>query len=83
MNARELQDLLRDLLEELILARDDADDPLADLAERTGGIRQISTYDDVGMLTHDKGLVVECDDGGEFQVTIVRSRCGEREEADA
>jgi len=74
MNARELQDLLRDLLEELIFARDDEDDPLAELAERTEGIRQISTYDDVGMLTTDKGLVVECDDGSELQISIVRSK---------
>lgn len=74
MNARELQDLLRDLLEELIFARDDEDDPLADLAERTEGIRQIATYEDVGMMTTDKGFVVECDDGTEFQVSIVRSK---------
>jgi len=74
MNARELQDLLRDLLDELIFARDDEDDPLAELAERTEGIRQIATYDDVGMMTTDKGLVVECDDGSEFQVSIVRSK---------
>jgi len=74
MNARELQDLLRDLLDELIFARDDEDDPFAELAERTEGIRQIATYDDVGMMTTDKGLVVECDDGSEFQVSIVRSK---------
>lgn len=74
MNARELQDLLRDLLEELIFARDDEDDPLADLAERTEGIRQIATYEDVGMMTTDKGFVVECDDGTEFQVSIVQSK---------
>lgn len=74
MNARELQDLLRDLLEELIFARDDEDDPLADLAERTEGIRQIATYEDVGMMTTDKGFVVECDDGAEFQVSIVQSK---------
>ena len=74
MNARELQDLLRDLLEELIFARDDDGDPLAELAERTEGIRQIATYDDVGMMTTDKGFVVECDDGTEFQVSIVQSR---------
>ncbi|MCW5775753.1 MAG: hypothetical protein KIS87_04825 [Phycisphaeraceae bacterium] len=83
MNARELQDLLRDLLEELIFARGDGDGPLADLAERTAGISALRTYDDAGILTHDKGLVVECDDGGEFQVTIVRSGRGDSEEDDA
>lgn len=74
MNARELQDLLRELLEELMFARGDVDDPLADLAERTDGIRQICSYDDAGVLTTDKGLVIECDDGTEFQLTIVRSK---------
>jgi hypothetical protein len=74
MNARKLQDLLRDLLEELLIARDDADDPLADLADRTDEIRQICSFDDAGVLTTDKGLVIECDDGSEYQVTIVRSR---------
>lgn len=74
MNARELQDLLRDLLEELIFARDDGDDdPLAELAKRTTPIRSLHTYSDVGMLTSDKGLVLEMADGTEFQLTIVRS----------
>lgn len=74
MNTRELQDLLRDLLEELLLARDDKDDPLAELAEGAGGIRQICSYDDAGILTTGKGLVIECEGGTEFQVTIVRSK---------
>jgi len=74
MNARQLQDQLRDLLETLLFARNDADDPAAELAEHVAGIRHIATYDDVGMLTHDKGLVIETADGAEFQVTIVESR---------
>jgi hypothetical protein len=75
MNARELQDTLRDILEELMFARDDGDDdPLAELAERTKPIKSLHTYDDVQMLTTDKGLVIETEDGGEFQITIVRSR---------
>ncbi len=73
MNARELQDLLRDLLEEVLLARDDEDDPLAELAEGAGDIRQICTYDEAGILTTDKGLVIECEGGAEYQVTIVKS----------
>lgn len=75
MNARELQDTLRDILEELMFARDDGDDdPLAELAERTAPIKALHTYDDVQMLTHDKGLVLEMADGSEFQLTIVRSK---------
>jgi len=74
MNAHELQDQLRDLLEAVLFARNDADDPAAELAEHLAGIWQIATYDDVGMLTRDKGLVIETTDGAEFQVTIVESR---------
>ncbi len=74
MNARQLQDQLRDLLEAVMFARDDADDPVRELAEHVEGIRQIATYDDVGMITRDKGLVIEARDGSEFQVTIVQSR---------
>jgi len=74
MNARQLQDQLRDLLEAVMFARDDADDPARDLAEHVEGIRQIATFDDVGTLTRDKGLVIEARDGSEFQLTIVQSR---------
>lgn len=73
MNARALQDQIRDLLEAVLFARDDANDPAADLAEHVAGVRRIATYDDVGMLTHDKGLVIEAVDGAEFQLTIVQS----------
>ena len=65
MNARQLQGQLRDLLEAVLLARNDADDPAAELAEHVAGIRRIATYDDVGMLTRDKGLVIETADDEE------------------
>ena len=74
MSARELQDLLRDVIEELIDVREDSDDPLAELAERAEPIREIATYDDLGIMTSDHGLVVECNDDVEFQIPIVRSR---------
>lgn len=34
----------------------------------------VSTYDDDGILTYDKGLVIRLPDGSEYQLTIVRSR---------
>lgn len=37
-------------------------------------VRATSTFADVGMLTMNAGLVIELDDGSEFQLTIVRSR---------
>jgi hypothetical protein len=74
MNARQLQDQLRDLLETVLFAREDRDNPARALAEHVEGIRQIATYDDVGTMTRDKGLIIETDDGAEFQLTIVESR---------
>ena len=74
MNARQLQDQLHDLLEAALFARDDRDDPACELADHVEGIRRIATYEDVGMLTRDKGLVIETDDEAEYQLTIVQSR---------
>lgn len=37
-------------------------------------IREIRTFDEVGLLTANKGLVLTMNDGSEFQVTIVKSR---------
>lgn len=46
-------------------------------AERVECIR---TYDGVGMLTMNKGLVIGLSDGSEFQVTVVKSKGGEGEQ---
>ena len=43
------------------------------LAEQDG-IRSILTFDEAGMLTNDKGLVIRTGDGNEFQITIIQSR---------
>ena len=46
---------------------------LAELLEDTGNDTYVSTFEDVGMLTLNKGLVVRLENGAEFQVTIVQS----------
>ena len=76
MNADQLQNKLRDLFEELMYAcnDDDEDDQLSEIAERMDGIRRVSTYEEAGILTMDKGLVIECNDGTEFQLTLIRSK---------
>jgi hypothetical protein len=33
-------------------------------------VRRVRTYEEVGMLTRDAGLVVELENGTEFQLTI-------------
>ena len=35
---------------------------------------QVRTYEQAGVMTYNKGLVIELPDGSEFQLTIVRSR---------
>jgi hypothetical protein len=48
-----------------------ADEP--EFWERSG-IKSVRTYEDAGMLTHNRGLVVTLVNGSQFQVTIVKSR---------
>ena len=42
-------------------------------AGRQSGYVQVETFEGVGMMTNDRGLVLTFEDGSEFQVTIVRS----------
>ena len=37
-------------------------------------ITRVETFEEVGMLTNDAGLVVTMKDGSEFQLTVVQSR---------
>lgn len=37
-------------------------------------VRDISSYENAGIMTTDKGLVMRMEDGSEFQITIVQSR---------
>ena len=46
------------------------------------GIGSVETFRDAGILTMNEGLVVTMDDGAEFQITIVRSRRGRRDDED-
>ncbi|HRQ73998.1 MAG TPA: hypothetical protein PLU35_13310 [Phycisphaerales bacterium] len=73
MNESKIQNMLRDLLDELLDARGDDDEPIADLAVCTEGISAVRTFEDAGLLTDQRGIVVECDNGREFQISIVRS----------
>lgn len=34
----------------------------------------VRTFEDAGVMTYNKGLVIRTPDGSEFQLTIVRSR---------
>jgi len=73
MNENELQDALLQLIDAVTCMDDDMRDDAGlehDLAE----VKKVRTYDDVGMLTKNTGLVITTADGSEFQLTIVQSR---------
>lgn len=67
MKTSDFQDCLRALLTEE-LDRNDFFDP--------GEIESVGTYEEAGVLTRDAGFVIRMGDGGEFQLTIVRSKGG-------
>ena len=46
------------------------------------GISAVDTFKDAEIMTTNAGLVVRMDDGAEFQITIVRSRRGRRDDED-
>jgi hypothetical protein len=72
VNENELQDALKNLLEE-IAGMDDEDREDAGLGDGLADVKRVRTYEEEGVLTHNAGLVITTTDG-EFQLTIVRSR---------
>ena len=68
MNETQLQELLQNLLddEDACLSAQDTDDPMA--------VESAWSFEHVGVMTNNKGLVVRMQDGTEFQVTVVQSR---------
>lgn len=58
-----------EVLCETTIQHEDQEDDLSS----SGTIFSVNTYEEAGMLTSDKGLVISAD-GYEFQVTILRSR---------
>lgn len=46
---------------------------ITSLEDEVNEVRRVSTYDEVGMLTRNKGLVVKFKNGDEFQICIVQS----------
>ncbi len=58
-----LQNGLRDLIE---------DNPNYD--EILWENMQVSTFEEAGVMTYDKGLIIRLPDGTEYQLTIIQSR---------
>ena len=73
MNEQEFQDALKTALQELAWMAEDNEYPdtlPVDLAD----IREVQTFDEAGVLTMNKGLVVTLAGHCKMQVTIVQSR---------
>lgn len=66
MTEQRFQDCLYILLD--AIAMDEHDD------WDGGPIEVVRSFDDMGMLTTNKGLVVRLEDGSEFQLTIVKRK---------
>jgi hypothetical protein len=50
------------------------DEALMWASEEDGMIIGAGSFESVGMMTRNEGLVVRMNDGSEFQITIVKSR---------
>lgn len=72
MNAEDLAEVIEDLLRAV------AEDEEGDAEELHGG--RLASFRRAGLLTRNEGVVVTLADGSEFQVTVIQSRIGDREE---
>ena len=59
MNEIEMETLLYEVLQDDVLVPE---------------VASIRTFEEAGVLTRNRGVVVRCNDGAEFQVQIVQSR---------
>jgi hypothetical protein len=66
-----MEDWLKEAIQEFV----DDDDDVMYLGESEVPVAsRVDTFDDAGILTMNKGLLVELENGEEFQITIVQSR---------
>ena len=66
----ELAQLLKELLEAV---KEDPEDYDHGLLPGDARVQHVATFENTGLLTRDSGVVVQLNDGSEFQVSIVRS----------
>ena len=60
--------VIEEALQLVLMGELDAEDTA--LAE----VASVRNYEDAGVLTYNKGLVLRMADGSEFQITIIQSR---------
>ena len=76
MNEQRFQDCLYTLLQSISDNNfaDEDGDTLWPILTGSDNISEVRSFNDEGMLTNNKGLVVKLENGSEFQLTIVKSR---------
>ncbi len=72
MNDAELERALYDLLAAVTMADFD-DEPEVTVPEELVELDVVSTFEEQGLLTMNKGLVLRMKDRSEWQITVVRS----------
>jgi hypothetical protein len=72
MNEQTMQDALNALIAAVMLCINTGDE--IEPPEELEGVDSIQTFEEAGVLTMNKGLVLRMKDHREFQVTIVQSR---------
>ena len=72
MNEQTMQDALNALIADVMLCINTGDE--IEPSEELEGVDSIKTFEEAGVLTMNKGLVLRMKDRREFQVTIVQSR---------
>lgn len=68
----EFDNLLADCIDELANVDDEDGDSDEDMPQ----LRAVRTFDEAGLLTTDKGLVLRFTDGSEYQLSIVCRKKG-------
>lgn len=66
-NDQTIQDALYDIFENMTFPDEDDHIVIQDLD-------QVGTFEEKGVLTNNKGIVLRLQDGREFQISIVQSR---------
>ncbi|MCY3024595.1 MAG: hypothetical protein NTW87_36940 [Planctomycetota bacterium] len=73
MNEQEMESVLNETAAALILAADMNEVPDCCPSE-WANVEMVRTFDEAGLLTGNKGIVLTMKDGTEFQISVVQSR---------
>ncbi|MBX3316436.1 MAG: hypothetical protein KF902_06175 [Phycisphaeraceae bacterium] len=83
MHDTDLQDILLNVIQNILDAREEIegeDDDIAlaeiarDMASDLDDLASVTTFDHAGLLTTNAGIVLRFGDGSVFQISIVQSR---------